>query len=103
MKSIMYHYVRKFDTELPKMNFLHINDLKKQLDYFQKNYYFPTKDDFISSIKTKTIIPNSIILTFDDGIKDHVLAEDVKDRPQALLRYDCNEFPNGQIYKRPVR
>lgn len=71
MKAVMYHYVREFNADLPNFNFLHINDFKKQLDYFQEHYTILSKEQFISSIEENTPVPNSILLTFDDGLKDH--------------------------------
>ena len=45
MKAIMYHYVREFNKNLPNFRFLHINDFKKQLDFFEKKYGFVSKDE----------------------------------------------------------
>ena len=67
----MYHYVREHNIDLPHFNFLHINDFKKQLDHFQANYNFLSKDEFISSINKQETPKNSIVLTFDDGLRDH--------------------------------
>ena len=67
----MYHYIRAYSTDLPNFNFLHINDFKKQLDYFQEHYVLLSKEQFIHSIKERKPIANSIVLTFDDGLKDH--------------------------------
>ena len=35
-KVIMYHYIRNFNKNLPYLNFLHIRDFKKQINYFKK-------------------------------------------------------------------
>lgn len=48
MKAIMYHYVRPYNPNLPKLKHLHIDDFCKQLDYFQENYGFIEKEEFLS-------------------------------------------------------
>lgn len=47
MKSIMYHYVRDFDEKLPNLKHLHIDDFKKQLDYFEKKFGFVSQEEFL--------------------------------------------------------
>ena len=75
MKAIMYHYVRPYNPRLPILKHLHIDDFCKQLDYFQENYHFIDKQDFLSYFETansKQQTANSgIILTFDDGLSCH--------------------------------
>ena len=65
----MYHYIRKFDKNLPYFNFLHISDFKKQIGFFEKKRGGLAKiTDSIDEIYKK----NKFILTFDDGLKDHL-------------------------------
>ena len=71
MRAVMYHYIRERNKELPNFAFLYIDDFRKQLDFFQKNYTILSKEQFISSVREKKPVPNSIILAFDDGLKDH--------------------------------
>ena len=88
MKAIMYHYVREHDDSLPFFKYLHINNFIKQLDYFSNKFGFVNKNEFFdyvthpSPIKTLVrSIKNKIVLTFDDGFKDHykyVLPELIK-------------------------
>ncbi len=66
----MYHYVRPSNAELPYFSHLHIEDFTKQLDYFEKRYGFLSKDDFLLSLKTG-VPGDGVVLTFDDGFKDH--------------------------------
>ena len=66
----MYHYVRPFDSDLPYLNHLHIEDFKKQLDFFEDHYGFITQKEFINSLKTGNT-SKGIILTFDDGLSCH--------------------------------
>lgn len=70
MKSIMYHYVRPNDPGLPSFRHLHIEDFAKQLDYFSSEFGFVTKEKFREALLTGNPAPG-VILTFDDGFKDH--------------------------------
>ena len=70
MKAIMYHYVRPFDSEYPNLKNLNIDDFRKQLDYFQAEFGFVSKEDFINSFKTGKPV-NGVILTFDDALYCH--------------------------------
>lgn len=70
MKAIMYHYVRPDNPELPYFRHLHVDDFVKQLDYFGNEYGFISKEEFQNSIVSQEPV-NGVILTFDDGFKDH--------------------------------
>jgi peptidoglycan/xylan/chitin deacetylase (PgdA/CDA1 family) len=72
MKAIMYHYVRGETTRPPNYYYLDINDFQRQLDYFEDKFGFVSKEDFLNVIRGDTTkIPSGVILTFDDGLKDH--------------------------------
>ena len=62
----MYHYIRKFDPSLPYFNFLHKKNFDKQLKLFNKNL-LNINDSFENFLNSK----NKLLLTFDDGLKDH--------------------------------
>ncbi len=47
----MYHYVRKFEKNFPNFRFLHVDDFKKQLNFFEKEYGFVSKEEWHSYIK----------------------------------------------------
>ena len=47
MKSIMYHYVRSHDKNLPNLNYLHFKNFEKQIQYFKKKYQFFDCNDFL--------------------------------------------------------
>ena len=81
MKAIMYHYVRPFDESLPYFKSLHIEDFRKQLDYFSEKFGFVSKEEFLNCLKTGEV-PQGIILTFDDGLKCHYkyVFEELKNR-----------------------
>lgn len=70
MKAIMYHYVRPFDSSLPYLKSLHLDDFRKQLDYFEAEYGFVDYAQFIQSIYTG-LSPDGVVLTFDDGLSCH--------------------------------
>ena len=72
MKSVMYHYVRQFDSEFKYFKYLDIKNFKLQLDFFMEKYGFLEKNKFIKIIKGEDPIPkDKIVLTFDDGLSDH--------------------------------
>lgn len=77
MKAIMYHYVRPFDERYPNFKNLNFTDFRKQLDYFQEEFGFVEKEEFLNCFKNKTL-PKGVVLTFDDGTNchyDHVFQE----------------------------
>jgi peptidoglycan/xylan/chitin deacetylase (PgdA/CDA1 family) len=69
----MYHYVRKFDPNLPNFRFLDVENFEKQLDFFQENFGFATKDEWLNAIKRKKLggAEGKVILTFDDAMSCH--------------------------------
>ena len=73
MKAIMYHYVREFNSELPNFKYLEFKKFREQLDFFEKNYGFVTRenwDNYISNGNFKNI-KGKILLTFDDMMSCH--------------------------------
>lgn len=70
MKGVMYHYVRPDDPQLPHFRHLHLEDFERQLDYFAEYYGFLSKSDFLDCFE-KGQPQKGIILTFDDGLRDH--------------------------------
>ena len=71
MKSVMYHYVRPDDPRYPHFRHLRVSDFRAQLDHFRRWYYLPSRDEFLAAIAAGVAIPNSVVLTFDDGLRDH--------------------------------
>lgn len=66
----MYHYVRPQSIEFPFFKSLDVIQFSRQLDYFEEKYGFLSKEDYINSIKNN-IVKKGVVLTFDDGFKDH--------------------------------
>ena len=70
MINVMYHYVSPDDSNLPFFNNLNIDTFRRQLDFFDKEYGFLSKDRYINSIKEGRDV-EGVVLTFDDGFRDH--------------------------------
>ena len=69
----MYHYVREVKhSNYPNLKALELNEFKKQISFFKKNFNFIDQNNLEEIISSKKI-PNkpSILLTFDDGLIDH--------------------------------
>jgi len=64
----MYHYIKNFNKKIPFFNFLHFNNFKKQNNYFKNNNGFIKITDNLEKIYNK----NKFLLTFDDGLKEHL-------------------------------
>jgi len=73
MKAIMYHYVRCFDPSLPNFRFLDVKNFEKQLDFFQEQFGFVSKDEWLNALKKKKLgsAEGKVILTFDDAMSCH--------------------------------
>ncbi|MBT5373796.1 MAG: polysaccharide deacetylase family protein [Rhodospirillaceae bacterium] len=72
MKILYYHYVRPAPDGLPHFRYLHLDDFKVQLDMLDKDYGFVKKRDFLEAFEQGGSLPEGVVLTFDDGFKDHV-------------------------------
>src|SRR5215218_5388084 len=99
MKGIMYHYVRNEDENFPSFKFLHFQDFKKQLDFFSENFNILHPDVLKESILTGKKA-EGVILTFDDGVKDHydfVLPELLKRGLSAIFYISTGVYENNKI------
>jgi peptidoglycan/xylan/chitin deacetylase (PgdA/CDA1 family) len=74
-KIVMYHYVRPLKkSSHPEIKALELDGFIRQINYFKKNFHFLSAQEILDSIYSKNNLPlNSIVLTFDDGFKDHFL------------------------------
>ena len=71
MKAVMYHYVRPVDPRLPRLRALHIEDFRDQLDHFEREYGFVEQSAFLDAFAGGPAPTRGVVLTFDDGVKDH--------------------------------
>ncbi len=72
---VAYHYVREIkNSKYPNIKGIEYNIFKKQIKFFKKNFSIISADDFIEIIdnkKTSDYKKPLLLLTFDDGYKDH--------------------------------
>lgn len=70
---VMYHYVRDLrQTAYPRIQGLDVSFFRQQLGYFKKYYDFVTMQDVLKCLRGEGgMRQDSILLTFDDGYKDH--------------------------------
>jgi peptidoglycan/xylan/chitin deacetylase (PgdA/CDA1 family) len=71
MKPVMYHYVRPDASGLPYFPHLALSDFERQLDHFDEHYGFVSREDFLAWVDGAPA-PEGVLLTFDDGLRDHV-------------------------------
>lgn len=72
MKIVMYHYLRNFNKNYPKLKYLNKKKFIKQLNFFERKY------GVVNSIDWKKLLKNNfntnlkkVLLTFDDGLLEH--------------------------------
>ena len=66
----MYHYVRPDAEGLPYFPYLSLADFERQLDDFERTYGFVGRDGFYRWVEGGPA-PEGVLLTFDDGLRDH--------------------------------
>ena len=66
MKVIMYHYVRNNQKEYPYFKSLSLSRFKRQIIILRKKYGIISNENQIDKKN------NKVLLTFDDGLKDHL-------------------------------
>ena len=71
---VMYHYVRPLEqTAFPRIKGLHVDAFERQLDWLTANTRIITMDEFLVMLDTgQTAQEPTSLLTFDDGLRDHV-------------------------------
>lgn len=69
----MYHYVRNLkDSRFPEIKGLDVSEFEEQIKYLMKHYKIISIEEVIECLDNKRNLPeNSVLLTFDDGYKDH--------------------------------
>lgn len=70
---VMYHYVRNIKkSKYPNLKGLEFSDFRKQIFYLKKNFNILSNNQFIEILNSRKIPKKkSILLTFDDGYRDH--------------------------------
>ncbi|MDO8594524.1 MAG: polysaccharide deacetylase family protein [bacterium] len=70
---VMYHYVREIvRSRYPRIKGLEVELFKKQLGYISKQYTVIRMEDILLAGQGTKVLPeNALLLTFDDGYKDH--------------------------------
>ncbi len=92
----MYHYVREDSIFFPYSKHKEINDFVNEIKLIKKNNIFLSLEDLKNS---KEFIEKSYLLTFDDGLKDHVkVAEFLKSfNAKATFYIPIKPYLNKQI------
>ena len=93
MKIITYHYVKKEKKEYPNLKPLSFKKFKNQINFFIKNGGI--SDDICKNNYNK----NSYLLTFDDGLKDHLMVAEYlkKEKVKGTFFISCNPLINKKI------
>lgn len=96
----MYHYVREFEPEYPFFRFLHRDSFALQLDWLSENYGMATKGSWKKAIEGNVNTDENVVLTFDDGLKDHVkyVLPELSSRNMWGMFYICSApYISGRI------
>lgn len=102
----MYHYIRSSKDPYPKLKHIKLSNFKKQIDYLNKNYKIISMSEYLELKEEKYKIPNNtLILTFDDGLKDHYknVFPYLKKRELTGVFFPCtqpfSEFKASNVHK----
>jgi len=70
---VAYHYVRPLkNSPYSEIKGLELDFFKEQLAYIKKHYTVVRMEDVLAAIKGTGMLPkNALLLTFDDGYRDH--------------------------------
>ena len=99
MKAIMYHYVRPVPQDLPFFRYLHLDNFRRQLDWFAEGSSYPSRDDFFRRVEEGRA-GGGVVLTFDDGLSDHydyVLPELVRRGLWAIFYVPTGMYETGKL------
>jgi peptidoglycan/xylan/chitin deacetylase (PgdA/CDA1 family) len=102
MKAIMYHYVRQYNPALPYFRFLDFCNFRKQLDFFDSEFGFVTKDEWYYYLEDGSFPQDSgkIILTFDDAMRchyDYVLPELIRRGLWGIFYVPSSPYSDGTM------
>ena len=85
---------------MPYLRYLHLNNFCRQLDFFEKEYGFVERDDFVCALQTGQVPESGVILTFDDAIADHfdyVLPELQRRKLWGIFYIPTGVYSNGTL------
>lgn len=68
----MYHYVRQAVPRLPHFRYLHLEDFREQLAFFKAQSGVLMPEAFLEMLAQRKMPERGIVLTFDDGLKEHI-------------------------------
>ena len=100
MKSVTYHYVRPWEQRFAFLRHLNVDDFKAQLDFFESGYDLVDQRAFENALQSNTPPERGILLTFDDGFKDHFLyvASELEQRSAwALFFVPASPYRTGKL------
>ena len=80
----MYHYIRKKSESYPNLKFLDFHKFKKQISKFENESLITT--NFDDNLRNKTV------LTFDDGLKDHLSVAEYLNKKKIKRNFFCFNF-----------
>lgn len=70
--AVMYHYVRDLPrSRYPRIRGRDLGDFLGQLDYLARHHTFVSMDDVLGALDGKPLPRGAVLLTFDDGLRDH--------------------------------
>jgi hypothetical protein len=74
VKFIMYHYVRQINlSKYRNINGMEWDDFESQVNYLHRNHNIMSYQDLSNCMRSDGKVPtNAVVLTFDDGYKDHL-------------------------------
>lgn len=67
----MYHYVRPERAALPHFRYLPLDSFRRQLDHFAATAHIASAAEFQHALASGQPQPGAVVLTFDDGLRDH--------------------------------
>ena len=93
MKAIMYHYIRNKSKEFSNLNILKKKEFLRQINLFGYNNLINREEDIFTYKK------NKIILTFDDGFKDHIYVAETLNKIgiTGVFFITTGQYENNQI------
>jgi len=100
MKAIMYHYVRPEPKGLPYFRYLHLDDFRSQLDLFEREHGFVSREEFLHALESGEPAGSGVVLTFDDAFADHfdyVLPELRKRGLWGIFYIPTGMYQNGTL------